>query len=116
MMPSPWIYESPLIRSRIAAARSNSSRLEANSISVASSFCTAPDFPDRNALACATSKPYSSAETRPTHGAAQRLIWNRMQGRERFANTVSRQVRSRNTRCSAFTVSLTDQAEANGPQ
>ncbi len=34
----------------------------------------------------------------------------------RLTNTVSAQVRSRNTRCSACTVWFTAQAEANGPQ
>ena len=67
------------------------------------------------ARACATSLPYSPSSTLPTQGALHRLIWCSRQGRERLANTVSWQDRSRNTRCMAVTVWFTDQALAKGP-
>ena len=104
------------MRSRTAAARSNSRVSAARSISAASSCCTTPDLPARKDLAWVTSRPYSSSLIRPTQGAEQRLIWCSRQGRVRFTKTVSAQDRSRNTRCIAVTVWFTAQAEANGPQ
>jgi hypothetical protein len=45
-----------------------------------------------------------------TQGPVQRLIWYSRQGRVRLANTVSSQVRRRNTFCSSWMVSFTAQA------
>ena len=53
---------------------------------------------------------------KPTHGAVQRWIWYSRHGRERFANTVSSQVRRRNTFCSSWIVSFTAQAPGYGPE
>ena len=51
-----------------------------------------------------------------THGPEQRLIWYSRQGRVRLANTVSSQVRSRNTFCSIWIDSLTAHALGYGPK
>ena len=115
MTSVPWTLVSARMRSRTAAARSNSSASAAASISVARSRWTLLARPERKARAWSTRPAYSVSLMRPTQGAEQRLIWCSRQGRERFLNTVSRQERSRNTRCMAVTVWLTDQAEAKGP-
>ena len=52
--PLPCTWVRPRMRSRSAAARSNSIASDARSISAASSFCTEPALPDRKARACAT--------------------------------------------------------------
>ena len=51
----------------------------------------------------------------PMHGAEQRPIWYRRQGRERFAKNVSLQLRRRNSFCSRFSVSRTALALGYGP-
>ena len=51
-----------------------------------------------------------------TQGALQRWIWYSRQGRERLANTVSSQVRSRNTFCSSWMLPCTAQALGYGPK
>lgn len=51
-----------------------------------------------------------------TQGPEQRLIWNSRQGRVRLANTVSSQVRSRNTFWISWIDSLTAQALGKGPK
>ena len=51
-----------------------------------------------------------------TQGPEQRWIWYSRQGRVRLLNTVSSQVRSRNTFCSSWIDSFTAQAFGYGPK
>ena len=74
----PWFactLVSARMRSRSAAARSNSIRRLASAIVSASCSWTRVDLPDRNMTASSTSAAYSAAPISPTQGALQRLIW-----------------------------------------
>ena len=105
------------MRSRTAAARSNSSASAACSISAGEFLLHDGRLAGQERLGLADQLAViRRARYGPTQGAEQRLIWYSRHGRVRLANTVSAQERSRNTRCIAVTVWLTAQAEANGPQ
>ncbi len=116
MIPDSCMLEKPRMRSRIAAARSNSSASEAFSISSTSACCTSVLLPERNCFVSSTRAAYSPGVTRSTQGAEQRRIWKSRQGRVRVESTESLQERSRKLRWIRLRVWLTAHAEANGPQ
>ena len=62
------------MRSRSAAARSNSMARLASAIAAARLSCTLVDRPVRNSTASSTSAPYSASPISPTQGALHRLI------------------------------------------
>src|SRR5690606_41292292 len=72
------------ILSRSSAARSNSRRMAAPSISLVNSAARTLLRPSRNITECRTSSAYSSGVTRPTQGPLARLIWYCRQGRVRL--------------------------------
>ncbi len=72
--------------------------------------------PSRKRSASCTSRAYARPRPSPTQGPEQRWIWYSRQGRVRLVNTVSSQVRSRNTFCSSWIVSFTAQALGYGPK
>jgi hypothetical protein len=108
--------DSGVMRLRSAAASSKRSASAAPSIFCSRSFSTSWWPPRRKRAAACTSREYASASTNPTQGPLQRWIWCSRQGRDRLAKTVSSQVRSRNTFCSTWMLSLTAQALGYGPK